>query len=259
MRPVSTDLVEILVLAVAGVAAGAINAVAGGGSLITFPVLIALGLPALTANITNTIAQTPGYVSGVYGYRGMLRGQGARVRRLAPLALVGGALGVVALKVGSADTFRAIVPALILLACGLLAAGPHLRRRMAARQADGDEPAPPTIVLDAAVVLTGVYISYFGAAAGVMLLSVLALLVTDTLQRLNAVNRLLVLIVNAPAAVVLAILGPVDWTAVAILAPTTLIGGSLGVVLARRLSDRALRAAVITIGVGVAVYLIASA
>lgn len=258
MRRVSADLVEILVLAVAGVAAGAVNAIAGGGSLITFPVLIALGLPALTANITNTIAQTPGYVSGVYGYRAMLRGQGVRVRRLAPLALVGGALGVVALKVGSADTFRAIVPALILLACGLLAAGPGLRRRMAARQGDG-APAPPTVVLDAAVVLTGVYISYFGAAAGVMLLSVLALLVTDTLQRLNALNRLLVLIVNAPAAVVLAVLGPVDWTAVAILAPTTLVGGSLGVVLARRLSDRALRTAVITIGVGVAVYLIATA
>jgi len=258
MRRVSADLVEILVLAVAGVAAGAVNAIAGGGSLITFPVLIALGLPALTANITNTIAQTPGYVSGVYGYRAMLRGQGVRVRRLAPLALVGGALGVVALKVGSADTFRAIVPALILLACGLLAAGPGLRRRMAARQGDG-APAPPTVVLDAAVVLTGVYISYFGAAAGVMLLSVLALLVTDTLQRLNALNRLLVLIVNAPAAVVLAFLGPVDWTAVAVLAPTTLVGGALGVVLARRLSDRALRAAVITIGVGVAVYLIATA
>lgn len=170
---------------------------------------------------------------------------------------MGGALGVVALKVGSADTFRAIVPALILLACGLLAAGPGLRRRMAARQGDG-APAPPTVV-DAAVVLTGVYI-YFGArGAGVMLLSVLALLVTDTLQRLNALNRLLVLIVNAPAAVVLAFLGPGGLDG----------GGGPRAHHARRRRPRCgarpapqrpgLRAAVITIGVGVAVYLIATA
>lgn len=249
------SLQEIVALAVAGVIAGAVNAVAGGGSLITFPVLLATGLPALTANITNTIAQTPGYVSGAYGYRRLLRGQGTRIRRLVPLALLGGGLGIVALKVGSAETFRAIVPALILASCALLAAGPRLRARVGARH-EGN--APPTLLLDVAVVGVGVYISYFGAAAGVMLLAVLSVLVTDTLQRLNALNRFVVLVVNAPTAVILGILGPVDWAAVAVLAPTTLIGGSLGVVVARRLSDRVLRAAVVALGVGVAAYLLAT-
>jgi len=257
--PVSGDPLEIVVLAVAGVVAGAVNAVAGGGSLITFPVLIATGLPALTANITNTIAQTPGYVSGAYGYRRMLVGQGARIRRFVPLALLGGALGIAALKLGSADTFRTIVPVLILGACALLAAGPRLRARIGERPEDGSASGRSVLLLDVAVVGVGVYVAYFGAAAGVMLLAVLSVLITDTLQRLNALNRFLVLVVNAPTAVVLGILGPVDWTAVAVLAPTTLVGGSLGVVVARRLSDRVLRAAVITLGVGVATYLLATA
>lgn len=251
----SWSLGEIVLVAVAGVMAGAVNAVAGGGSLITFPILVATGLPALTANISNTIAQCPGYASVAYGYRHQLRDQGARIRRFVPFALVGGAVGILALKAGSAATFRAIVPALILVACGLLAAGPALRRRIERRHDGG---GPPAVVLDLAVVATGAYISYFGAAAGVLLLAVLALLITDTLQRLNALNRFIVLAVNAPTAVILGILGPVDWVAVAVLAPTTLIGGSLGVVVARRLSDRVLRIAVISIGVGVAAYLIAT-
>ena len=251
---VSTGIGEIVLLALAGVAGGAVNAVAGGGSLITFPALLALGLPALTANISNSIAQTPGYLSVAVGYRRQLAGQGARVRRLAPLALMGGAAGVFALEAGSHQTFRSIVPWLILLSCALLAVQPALRRRIEA----GRLSAPPLIVLDVAMVLSGAYIAYFGAAAGVLLLAVLAVLVTDTLQRLNALNRLLVLVVNAPAAVALAILGPVDWVAVAVLAPATLIGGALGVVVARRLSDRVLRAVVIALGLGVAGYLLFS-
>jgi uncharacterized membrane protein YfcA len=251
---VSGSLGEIVLLALAGVLAGAINAVAGGGSLITFPVLLALGLPALTANISNSIAQSPGYLSVAIGYRRELRGQGARVRRLAPLALAGGAAGVVALHLGSHDTFRAVVPWLVLLACALLALQPRLRRRIE----EGRLSPPPTFVLDVVMVLSGAYIAYFGAAAGVLLLAVLAVLVTDTLQRLNALNRLLVLLVNLPASIALAILGPVDWVAVAVLAPTTLIGGSLGVVVARRLSDRLLRIAVIVLGLSVAGYLLVS-
>jgi uncharacterized protein len=246
---------EIVLVGIAGVLAGAINAVAGGGSLITFPVLLATGMPALTANISNTIAQCPGYASVAYGYRRQLKGQAPRVRRLLPFALGGGAIGVAALELGSAATFRQIVPALILIACAMLAAGPALRRRIEQREAGH---GPPAYVLDVAVVFTGAYISYFGAAAGVLLLAILALLITDTLQRLNALNRFLVLLVNLPTAIALGILGPVDWIAVAVLAPATLLGGSLGVLVARRLSDRVLRITVVTIGVGVAVYLLAT-
>jgi len=123
---------------------------------------------------------------------------------------------------------------------------------------EGRLAPPPTIVLDVVMVLVGAYIAYFGAAAGVLLLAVLAVLVTDTLQRLNALNRVIVLMVNLPASIALAILGPVDWTAVAVLAPTTLIGGAVGVVVARRLSDRVLRFAVIALGLGVAGYLFLS-
>ncbi len=252
---ISWSPLQLVGLGVLGLLAGAINAVAGGGSLFTFPALIAFGLPALTANLSNTVAQCPGYLAIVHGYRPELAGQSHRVRALAPAAALGGAAGVALLEVGSPATFRAVAPALILLACGLLALQPRLRDALMRRGAGGEHPRWG---LSLAVGIACAYASYFGAAAGVLLLAVLAVFIVDELQRLNALNRFFILLVNVLAAVLFVLLGPVNWTAIAVLAPTTVIGGRVGVSVVRRLGASTLRAAVLLVGLVAAGYLIAT-
>lgn len=245
---------ELVVVAVAGVLAGGVNAVAGGGSLLTFPVLVAAGLPALEANITNTIAQLPGYASVAHGYRRELHGQRGRLRALAPPAILGGLLGVAALKLTSEGAFEVIAPVLVLCASVLLAVQPRLSRAIAMRERAAGERLPPALL--AGVFGCGVYAAYFGAAAGVVLLAVLALGLDDALQRLNALNRTLVLVANLVAVPLFAVLGPVNWTAVAVLAPSTLVGGALGARVARRLSERVLRALVVALGIAIGLWLL---
>lgn len=247
------DAGEIAFLLGAGFLAGAVNAVAGGGSLLTFPALVATGMAPLTANISNTVAQLPGYVSVVEGYRRDLVGQAPRMRALAAPTILGAFAGVGLLKLGGESGFEAVVPWLVLGACILLALGPRLRAAVAERT-DGGFRASPGLL--AAVFASGAYASYFGAAAGVLLLAVLALGVADGLQRLNALNRALVLVANLAAAPALIVLGPVDWTAVAVIAPATLVGGAVGARVARRLRDDVLRWSVIGLGVVVAVWLL---
>ena len=247
------DAPELVLLAATGVLAGGVNAVAGGGSLITFPVLVATGLTPLSANITNTVAQLPGYVSIVEGYRAHLRGQGRRLRLLGAPAVLVGLAGAALLLVGGESAFEAVVPWLVLLACVLLGLGPRLRAILAAREGVATRPSPGLV---AAVFASGAYASYFGAAAGVLLLAVLALGIVDTLQRLNAVNRALILLANLVAAPAFIIVGPIDWPSVAVLAPATLVGGAIGARVARRLNDDVLRWSVILLGVGVAVWLL---
>ncbi len=247
-------LTELLVLVGAGLGAGAVNAAAGGGALIIFPILVATGLPALTANLTNTVAQCPGYASIAVGYRSELTGQGSRVRRLLPMALAGGVAGIALLKLTPAAAFRAVIPGLILMACLLLALQPRLAQAVASNRRSGG--AAP-VLLGPAVIVAGAYAAYFGAAAGVLLLAILGVFVTDALHRLNALNRLLILAVNLAASVVFALVGPVNWSVVVILAPTTLVGGHFGVRVTRQLNPRVLRAVVLTFGVLAAGYLFA--
>lgn len=234
--------------------AGAVNAVAGGGSLISFPVLVATGLPPLTANVTNTVAQMPGYLSIVEGYRPDLRGQGARIRALTGPALIGALAGVGLLALGGDEGFEAVVPWLVLGACLLLAVQPRLTAALKAREQEERTGLSAPLVL--AVAAGSAYASYFGAAAGVLLLAILAVGIVDRLQRLNALNRYLVLVANGIAVPALLLVAPVDWASVAALAPATLVGGAVGSRLARRLDDRVLRLAVIALGVGVAVWLL---
>lgn len=248
------DASQLTILAGAGVLAGAINAVAGGGSLIAFPVLVATGLSPLTANITNTISQVPGYLSIVEGYRPDLKGQSPRVRALVVPTVIGAFVGVGLLVWGGESAFEAVVPWLVLIACALLALGPRIRTAMAARGGGVSTRLSPGLLL--AVFASGAYASYFGAAAGVLLLAVLALGVADRLQRLNALNRVLILVANVVAAPALILLGPIDWPSVAVLAPATLVGGAIGSRVARRLNDDVLRWSVIALGVGVAIWLL---
>ena len=245
---------KLIELGALGVVAGAFNAAAGGGSLFTFPALVAFGLPSLTANLTNTVAQCPGYATVVRGYRPDLAGQRGRIAELSLPALFGGAVGIAALELAPSDTFRVVAPALVLVACGLLAAQPFIARALP-RLTSGSRAR---FGMHVAVAIACAYAAYFGAAAGVLLLAVLTLFVVDGLQRLNALNRLLILAVNLLAGILFALLGPVSWPAIAVLAPTTAVGGRGGVFLVRRLGSTALRIVVLLIGVAAAGYLIAT-
>jgi len=250
---------DVALLAGTGFVAGAINAAAGGGSLLSFPALLAVGYPALDANVTNTVALCPGYAGGVLGYRRELAGQRRRVLRLGGAMAAGSIAGAALLAVSSRGLFRAIVPGLVLAACLLLAAQPWVTRWLEARGmgADGrdDDGGPAMLGLS---VVAGAYGAYFGAALGVLLLALLGTLVADTLQRLNALKGLLSLIANWVAAAAFIAFAPVHWEAVAALAPASLLGGRAGVVVARRLPDSVLRALVVAFGTGVAIYLIVS-
>jgi uncharacterized membrane protein YfcA len=245
--------VETLVLlAAAGFLAGALNAAAGGGSLISFPALIAVGYPPLTANVTNNIAVAPGYVTGATGYRRELRGQGHRILPLTVASAIGSLVGVGLILISSQSAFESIVPFLVLAACVLLAFQPAITRRL--EEHSGDRNRPGSGVL-AGQALAAVYGGYFSAALGVVVLAVLGLAFDDTLQRLNALKALLQLIIGAVSAVGFALVTPVAWTAVAIVAPTSVVGGEVGARLARRVSDRALRVGIVTYGVACAVWL----
>ena len=245
------DLGTAALLAGAGFGAGIANAVAGGGSLITFPALLAAGYPSVAANVTNSLAMLPGYLGVSLAYRRELSGQRGRIRSLALTCAAGSAAGAALLLVSPAAVFEAIVPWLILAACALLAIQP----RVAAWIARGRrEPSP--LALHAALLLATVYGGYFGAGLGIMLLAILGVFVDDGLQRLNALKGLLSLLVAVIGAVAFAVFGPVAWDAAAIVGATALLGGAAGVGVARRLPEAVLRAVVIAFGVGVAIALL---
>lgn len=239
-------------LAGAGLLAGGVNALAGGGSLISFPALLAAGYPPLTANVTNTVALFPGYAGSVAGGRAELQGQGARIRSLAAASVVGAVLGSVLLLTTPSEVFRAVVPFLILLACGLLL----LQPRLAARVQQVDRPAHGGLLLQGGVLLAAIYGAYFGAGLGVLLLGLLGVFLVERLQVVNALKNVVSVVVNALAVVAFGIFGPVAWEAVLVVALASLTGGYLGGRLAGRVPSRLLRAAVVVYGVVVSVVLI---
>ncbi|MGH3905457.1 MAG: sulfite exporter TauE/SafE family protein [Pseudonocardiaceae bacterium] len=246
----SPDLVFLLVT---GVLSGVVNAVAGGGSLLLFPALLAVGFTPLAANVTNSVAQCPGYVGLALGSRRELRGQQGRVLSTAGVAVAGSLVGSLLLLVLPAEVFDAVVPALVALASVLLGAQPWLTRWIG--EPHPDAPDRLAILLPA-VFVAAVYGGYFGGALGVILIAVLALTAHDDLRRLNAVKGVLSLIISVVGVVVFAFGAPVDWPAVALLAPTTLAGGFLGAKLAGRLPAPVLRVAVVVVGLAVSVYLV---
>jgi uncharacterized membrane protein YfcA len=246
------DLSGGALLALAGFAAGAINAAAGGGSLVTFPALIAVGYPPLVANVTNNIAVSPGYATGAWGYRGELRGQRGRMVPLAVVSAFGSIVGVGLILVSSQQAFDGIVPFLVLAACALLAAQPAIGRRIGDRTGEGGRPGVGALV---GQTLAAVYGGYFGAALGVAVLALLGTFFDDTLQRLNALKALLQLVIGGTAAIGFALLTPVAWGAAAIVGPASLAGGLIGARLAKRVSDRVLRGTIVAYGVVAAVWL----
>jgi hypothetical protein len=243
----------LVFLLLAGLVAGGVNAVAGGGSLLVFPALLAVGFPPLAANVTNSVAQWPGYVGMVAGNRTELRGQRRRIVLTSIVAVVGSAVGCVLLLTLPGAVFDAVVPILVLLASVLLGLSPWIKRWIGAPEAGSPDR---TAVLLPAVFLAAVYGGYFGGALGVILVATLSLCAHDTLVRLNALKGLLSLVIASVTVAIFAFGAPVNWLAVALLAPTTLVGGFLGARVARRLPEDVLRWSVVVLGIAVGIYLL---
>jgi uncharacterized membrane protein YfcA len=258
---VSHAIIEALAIFGAGIAAGTINTVVGSGTLITFPTLLAFGYPPVLANVTNTVGLVPGVASGAYGYRAELTGQRRRVRRLGSASMCGGLVGAILLLVLPAEAFKAIVPALIGLALVLVVVQPLLSKWLAARQQARRETneaiATGGLVVWLLVFATGIYGGYFGAAQGVLLLGLLGIAFTDSLQRINAVKNVLAGLVNGVAALVFIAFSHVAWGAAGLLAAGSIIGGQIGARVGRRLPPWALRLAIICVGVAALVKLLA--
>jgi uncharacterized membrane protein YfcA len=241
----------MVAVALAGMAAGTINTVVGSGTLITFPTLLALGVPPVTANVSNNIGLVPGSLSGAIGYRRELAGQRGRLLRLGSASLLGGALGAVLLLVLPAEAFSAVVPVLIGLGCALVVVQPWLSRRMAVRAlARGTRrPVHGSLWVWSLVMLTGVYGGYFGAAQGVLLMAVLGIGLEETMQRNNATKNVLALLVNFVAALVFVAVAEVDWLVAGLIALGAVVGGQIGATVGRRLPPLLLRGVIVVVGV----------
>ena len=248
---------EAVLVTLAGVAAGTINTVVGSGTLITFPTLLAFGVPPVTANVSNTVGLVPGSMSGVVGYRRELAGQRARVLRLGSASLLGGVAGALLLLVLPSAAFDAIVPVLILLGVLLVIFGPRIQRAVAARaESRGGIPDHGVWWVWPAVAAAGVYGGYFGAAQGVLLMAILGIGVADSMQRHTATKNVLALLVNAVAAVVFIAVADVDWVVAGLIALGSVIGGQLGATVGRRLSPGLLRAVIAVVGLTALVALL---
>ncbi len=274
-------------VAAAGLAAGLVNAVVGSGSLITFPLLLALGYPPVVANVSNNVGLVPASVGAAVTQRRELTGRPRQLAVFLATAAVGGCAGGVLLVVLPGSVFERVVPYLILVAAALMAVRPRLavrvRDRAARRQAGGhagaeaggpgapgavptrgatpasgttSAPAPAPTWLPVALFGAAVYSGYFGAAVGVIVLSLLAVALTEEIHRLNVWKNAVVGLSNATAAVVFVAASHVEWVVAGILAVSSLAGGQLGVHVGKRIPPAVLRAVVVVVGVVVAVVLL---
>ena len=241
------SIIDFLILFAAALAAGLFNALAGGGSIFTFPALVAIGLPPIVANVTNTVALCPGYVGGVLAQRRDLAGQGRRMLLLLPVAVAGGIVGALLLTRTSDSTFRALVPVLVLGACFLLAIQDRLRAMLQGRRARIALvwAVPP-------VLLAAIYGGYFGAGLSVMFLAMIGLAIDDNLTRLNALKQAMSLVTNIAAAIWFALTADVVWPAAGVMAVGALVGGALGGRLAGSVKPTTLRMIVIAVGLLIA-------
>ncbi|MGW7349442.1 sulfite exporter TauE/SafE family protein [Streptomyces sp. NPDC054854] len=248
----SMSIWESLAVLAAGIGAGTINTIVGSGTLITFPVLLATGLPPVTANVSNTLGLVPGSISGAIGYRNELKGQRARVLRLGAVSLVGGLAGAVLLLVLPPESFDTIVPVLIGLALVLVVLQPRLaaslRRRREAAGTDTQEREGGPVLLTG-MLFSSAYGGYFGAAQGVLYLGLMGLLLNEDLQRVNAVKNVIAALVNGIAAVFFLFVAEFDWTAVLLIAVGSTLGGQIGAKVGRRLSPTVLRGVIVTVGI----------
>lgn len=248
-----TALDAALVLA-GGLAAGAINAAVGSGTLITFPILLAVGYSPVVANVSNTIGLVPGSIAGAWAYRAELEGQRARLLRLLVVSVAGGSIGAVLLLVLPRAAFKSIVPAFIAAALVLVVLQPRVSRALAARGHEPSNIGGPAPL--AGLLLCGVYGGYFGAAQGIVILALLGFLAHESLQHANAIKNVLAGATNLMAGLVFAYWAPVSWQAAALIAVGSTVGGTLGARIGRRLPPQALRALIVLVGIVAIVQLV---
>lgn len=255
---VAHDLAEYSAIFGAGIAAGIMNTVVGSGTLLTFPTLLAFGYSPVLANVSNTIGLVPGSFSGAYGYRAELAGQRRRTLILSVFSLLGGTLGAILLLNLPGSAFNDIVPVLIGLALVLVLVQPRVGKWAAKRREERGtqerEAGGPLLWLG--VFATGVYGGYFGAAQGVLLIAMLGIAFTDSLQRINAVKNILAGLVNGIAAVLFIALSHVAWTAAGLIALGSVLGGQIGARVGRKLPPAALRAVIVCVGIAAIVKLL---
>jgi uncharacterized protein len=245
----------MVLIALAGLGAGAINALVGSGTLITFPTLVALGYPPVTATMSNAVGLVAGSVTGTWGYRAELAGQWDRLRWQLPASLAGAALGAFLLLHLPEKVFVQIVPVLLVLALVLVVAGPRIQswaRRRAEAQGRSPEQITPTrmAVLVLGTFVVGVYGGYFTAAQGILLVGLMGALLPESVQRMNAAKNLMTLVVNVVAAIgyTLVAFDRISWPVAGLIAAGSLVGGWLGARYGRRLSPNALRATIVVVG-----------
>ena len=243
---------DYLLAALAAVAAGAVNALAGGGTLISFPALTFLGVPPVAANVTNSVALCPGYFAGTFAQRDDLRGQGKRLWMILPVAVVGGIAGGYLLLITGEKLFRDLIPYLILLASALLAIQEPLRAWLIRRMGEHHGTRLESLTW-LPVGLGSIYGGYFGAGLGVMLLSALGLTLDDTLTRLNALKQAISAMVNISAVIFFLFSGQVVWTVAIVMAVGALIGGAMGGRIAGRINPSRLRWVVVVIGLVISI------
>jgi len=248
---------DLLLVALGAVAGGAVNALAGGGTLITFPILTAVGIPAVAANVTNTVALAPGYLSGTLAQKKDLAGQERRLLWLAPTSVLGGLAGGLLLLNTEERIFRELVPYLILLACLLLALQGKVRTWLTRRAGAAGHSSLPEAWAIAPVFLASIYGGYFGAGLSVIVLAVLGLVIDDSLTRLNALKQAIAFCVNTAAALFFIFSGQVVWPAALVMAVGAIVGGVLGGRLAGSIQPATLRTVVITLGlIAAVIYLV---
>ena len=247
------DWYQYILIGLAALAGGFINAIAGGGTLITFPVLTSVGIPAVVANITNTVALSPGYLGATIAQWNDLKTQKKRLWLFVPASIIGGIIGGILLLNSGERLFRSLVPFLILLASALLAVGDPLRnlinRRLLSRGASLEHIQYAILP----VMLAAVYGGYFGAGLSVIVLAVLGFLINDSLTRLNALKQAISFSVNTAAAIFFVFSGQVNWNAAVVMAVFAILGGTLGGKLAGKIKPSTLRWTVATIGVIVSI------
>jgi hypothetical protein len=248
------SVLEALAIVGVGLVAGTINTIVGSGSLITFPTLLAFGFSPIVANVSNTVGLAPGSLSGAIAYRRELEGQRPRLLVLGTASITGGITGAVLLLALPGSVFRHVVPVLILAACVLVALQPRLSRRLAHRDASPLHGGAPLFLT---VFATGVYGGYFGAAQGVILMSLLGIFLDDQLQRLNAAKNVLALCANGSSALLFICVTHIAWEAAILVAAGSIVGGQVGGVLGRRVPAPLLRILIIVVGVTAAVVLLA--
>jgi uncharacterized protein len=264
---VELTLAKGALIALAGCAAGFINAIVGSGTLISFPTLLGAGFERVAANMANNIGLAPGSFSAVVGYRRELAGQRRRLSILGPASVLGGLTGALLLLTLPSTAFKTVVPFLVLLGVALVIAQPFVQKRVKARRAasgvETDALGAPTVehigpALIFVVFLTGIYGGYFGAGQGVILTGLLGMALTEDMQRINAAKNVLAGLVNGVAAIVFIALRPISWAPAILIAVGSVLGAQIGAKVGRRIQPNILRALIVLIGLVVAIKLLIS-